>query len=246
MSSLLPNSRALLVVTTVDRMGADGPATGLWLSEFAGPFFDLRDAGFTVEVASPRGGNAPVDPRSKPGMLSSEEPAVSRFKADEHARNWLFNTLPVASVNPDDYAVVVLCGGHGTLWDFPHSEPLTDLLLSTNARGAVIGAICHGPAAFCNERAGEIVRGKTMTCFSNHEERLLGFDDNIPFFMETRLIEQGAVVEPGKPGGNTTIIDGNLVTAQGPGAVEKFGRLLLDALRERGGGQAGLSAGAAF
>lgn len=214
--------RVLLVVTSNNKLGSSGKETGFWLSEFAGPFYALKDAGYNIEVASPRGGEAPIDPRSRPGLVGVQPSPVRRYGNDEFARDWVRNTLPLDSVS-DEYRALVLVGGHGAMWDFPDNEALGGLVWHMLQRGGLVGAICHGPAGLiAAAKSGASLHGRELTCFSNREEELVGLDKYVPFFLENRLRELGVRLELGEPNSSTVVIDDNLITAQGPGAVEEF------------------------
>jgi putative intracellular protease/amidase len=229
------NGRVLLVLTSSDTLGGTGKPTGFHLNEFATPYFALLDAGYDVEVASIRGGQAPIDPRSAPKGGVPLPEGISRYQRDASARRAVENTLPIDRVG-DNYRAVVCVGGHGTMWDFPGNPALGDLLVRTNNRGGVVAAICHGPAAFVgatNTDGTPIFNGRPVCCYSNAEEVNLHLDQVVPFLLESRLAESGAIVRVGQPGSSTVVRDGNLITGQNSASADEFAQQVIWALKQQ-------------
>jgi putative intracellular protease/amidase len=215
----------LMIVTSHAQLGTTGTKTGFWLEELAAPYYELREAGFAVTLASPKGGKPPADPKSE----SSDAASVTRFLADKEAMALLETTKPLASITEkfDAYFVV---GGHGVMWDLAENEDLVRILGSANDDGRVVAAVCHGPAAFA--KLGKVVGGKRVTGFSNEEEDAAGLTAIVPFALETKLVELGGKYERGPKWGPFAVRDGNLVTGQNPASSAKVATLVVEALAE--------------
>lgn len=203
--------KAILIIVTSCSEIAPGEPTGLWFEEFAVPYMEFKNKGLKVTVASTHGGNAPIDPRSYP---SSEQ-----RQAWEEAINALKNTIPVASINPENFEAVFIPGGHGTMFDFPNSDDLRNVLQDFTRQNKVIAAMCHGPASLLGvtlEDGTPLVSGKTVTSFTNGEESEAGFTAKMPFLLESRLKELGANFVEQPNWSDHVQIDGNLITGQNP------------------------------
>jgi len=220
------NQRILMVVTSHDHIDADHP-TGLWLEEFAVPFVSFRRAGMDILVSSPKGGSAPVDPRSKP--------------SGEQEREWreataaLDRTEPLAKVGSEGLDALFLPGGHGTMFDLPGSVPLKKLLETLDAQGRVIAAVCHGPAGLVGAKRADgqpLVAGKRLTAFTNSEERAVELDGLMPFLLESRLRELGADFAPAPNWTDHVEIDGNLITGQNPQSSSSVAQAVIRALSD--------------
>jgi putative intracellular protease/amidase len=187
----MKNPHILMILTSAAKM-PNGEPTGLWLEEFAVPYEIFKEAGALITVASPRGAAAPIDPRSNP---SDDEAARWHVASDK-----LKNTAPLAEVEAKDFDAVFLPGGHGTMFDFPGNADLMRLLRDFDAARKPIAAVCHAPAALVTavDMTGALlVRGKTVTGFTDSEERAVKLEDQVPFLLETRLRELGADFKAG-------------------------------------------------
>lgn len=223
--------KILLIVTSHTQMGNTKEATGFWLEELATPYAEFTKAGAQVDIASPLGGKAPADPKSE--KESSE--ATRAFLADEVAKKKLANTLVLEKVK-DTYDAYFVVGGHGVMWDLATHAPLHSLLTKAYARGAVVSAVCHGPAALVGVKGPDgkpIVAGKRVAAFTNEEEKAVKLDTVVPFPLETRLREQGARFESGPMWGSFAVRDGRLITGQNPASSAAAAREVLAALREK-------------
>jgi putative intracellular protease/amidase len=210
----------LIVVTSHDRID-ENHRTGLWLEEFALPYEEFLKAGYSVTVASPKGGSAPLDPRSVEGEQWASARAV------------LQNTLPLNQVSGEGYDAIFLPGGHGTMFDLPDNAGLQKLLQSFAEADKVVAAVCHGPAGLVNVRLSDgtpLVSGKTLTAFTDDEERAAQLDKQMPFLLESKLREQGAkfVVAPNFAAHVQR--DGKLVTGQNPASSAGVARAVIEAL----------------
>ncbi len=216
--------RILMIVTSAERMPS-GKETGLWLEEFAVPYLQFREAGAEIEVASPKGGATPIDPRSKP------DPDQERAWAEAAGR--LRDTKSLDDIDPGRFDAVFLPGGHGTMFDLPEDRRLAGILERLEADGKVIAAVCHGPAGLVGARRGDgkpLVEGRRIAAFTDAEERAVELQDDVPFLLETRLRELGAHVETVDNFQEHAIRDGRLVTGQNPPSSKLTARLTLQAL----------------
>jgi putative intracellular protease/amidase len=219
----------LMIVTSAGTM-PNGKPTGLWLEEFAIPYNTLRDAGHALTVASPMGGDTPIDPRSSGDAQKHPE--------WQDAALHLQQAHPLEGLHAEDYAAVFIPGGHGTMFDFPDNPQLGALLADFHAQGKPIASVCHGPAAFVGVTRTDgkpLVEGYTLTAFSNTEEKLSGLDDVVPFLLSTRLHELGAHVENGVPMLSHVRQDRQLITGQNPKSSQHAAELLLKALEQGAG-----------
>jgi putative intracellular protease/amidase len=222
------NAKVLMIVTSHAQLGTSGQKTGFWLEELAAPYYELREAGFTIDVASPLGGKPPVDPKSE----SSDASSVKRFLDDPEAMAKLAATKRLDdSLEPYDAYFVV--GGHGVMWDLAESATLAGLLGRAHDDGRVVAAVCHGPAALSSvkDAAGApIVKGRRVAGFSNEEEDAVGLTGVVPFALETRLRELGGRYERGPKWSSFAVRDGKLVTGQNPQSSAAVARLVVEAL----------------
>lgn len=227
--------KALIVMTSVDTVPGIDRATGYYIDEMAAPYTALADAGAEITLSSIAGGEPPIDPNSLPEEGERPEP-VKRVLSDPITQRALKTTVPIAALNGADYDVVYLPGGHGTMWDFRQSGELARVVSEAWRAGAIVGAVCHGPAGLieATDAAGEsIVKGRKVNGFTNEEEAKVGLDDAVPYLLETALREAGGAYEKGAPFDAYAVRDGNLITGQNPASAEKVGALLVEALNAR-------------
>jgi len=221
-----------MVVTSHDKLGATGDKTGFWLEELASPYYVFRDAGATVDIASPRGGAAPYDPKSL-DRAGSRPASVERFLADAEAKGRVEATARLDAIDAGAYDAVFLAGGHGTMWDLPDSAALARIVGAVHDRGGAVAAVCHGPAGLVRATARDgrpIVAGKTVTAFTNAEEEAVKLTGVVPFLLESRLRELGASFVAGPMWQPHAVRDGKLVTGQNPASSERAARLVLEAI----------------
>ncbi|MBU5612991.1 type 1 glutamine amidotransferase domain-containing protein [Geomonas sp. Red51] len=219
--------KVLMVVTSSAQL-PDGKPTGLWLEEFAVPFLMFKEAGYRVTVASPAGGKAPVDPRSLEDKKKVQR--WSRVAAE------LDETMPLAEVVAERYDAVFLPGGHGTMFDFPGDATLKALLNKFAASDKVIAAVCHGPAGLVGVKKADgtpLVAGKTITAFTDAEEKAIQLDKVVPFLLESRLREEGAKFVVGQKWAAHTQVDGLLVTGQNPASSAGTAEAVIRMLKSR-------------
>lgn len=224
--------QALIIVTSHDRLGSTGRKTGFYYDEMAVPYWALVDAGLEVHLASIAGGVAPADPGSL-GSADDRPPAVTRFLADADAVEKIHNTRRIDDIDPDRYSVVFLPGGHGTMWDFPESQALATVIGRAYDNGAVIGAVCHGPAGLVAARRADgrpLVEGLRVNSFTNAEEAAVGLTEIVPFLLESRLRELGGRFESAPNFQPKAVRDGRLITGQNPASAPLVAEEMLRAL----------------
>ncbi|MEO5958680.1 MAG: type 1 glutamine amidotransferase domain-containing protein, partial [Opitutaceae bacterium] len=196
------------------------------------PYYAFTDKGYAVDIASPLGGAAPVDP----GSLTAADDtgsAAARFQADGAAQALIASTTALAAVDPASYAAVFVAGGHGAMWDLPEDLDLARAISSVDARGGVVAAVCHGPAGLVSARRGDgsaVVAGRRVAVFTDAEESAAGLTEVVPFLLESRFRELGAVVVPAPLWADNAVRDGNLVTGQNPASAGSAAALVLEAL----------------
>jgi putative intracellular protease/amidase len=224
-------SKVLMVLTSHDRLGDTGQKTGFWLEEFATPYYILKDAGLDVALASPKGGQPPLDPKSDDPAFQSE--AMERFKGDRQAQESLARTAKLSTVSAEDYDAIFYPGGHGPLWDLSEDRHSIALIEALYAAGKPVAAVCHGPAALRRAKAPDgspLVKGKSVTGFSNTEEAAVGLTQVVPFQVEEMLKQNGGNYSKAADWQPHAVSDGNLVTGQNPASSEATARAFLEQL----------------
>jgi putative intracellular protease/amidase len=222
----------LIVLTSHDQLGDTGEKTGFWLEEFATPYYVLKDAGAAITLASPKGGQPPLDPKSD--LPENQTEATKRFRADKAAQAALANTKELADVSANDFDAVFYPGGHGPLWDLSDNATSIALIEAFVRADKPVAAVCHAPAAFVNVRGKDgkyLVRGKRVTGFTNAEEQAVGLTEVVPFLLEDRLKERGGVYSKGANWAPYAQVDGKLVTGQNPASSGPAAKALLKLLR---------------
>ena len=224
--------KILMVLTSHDRMGDTGHATGFWLEEFAAPYYVFKDAGAEITLASPKGGQPPVDPNSQAEEALTEE--TRRFEADGEAKAQLAATLKLADVQVDDFDAVFFPGGHGPLWDLTENADVKRLIEAFISADRPVAAVCHAPTVLLQVHApdGEsLVKGRRVTGFANSEEDAVGLTEVVPHLLEDALKAQGARYERGPDDfAPFQLRDGLLITGQNPASSAPTAQLLLETL----------------
>ncbi|WP_334191037.1 type 1 glutamine amidotransferase domain-containing protein [Noviherbaspirillum sp.] len=226
----------LMVMTSHDQLGDTGRKTGLWLEEFAAPYFLFKDAGAEVTLVSPKGGQVPLDPKSDDP--SSQTESITRFKQDTEAQEALANTLPLSSIHPDVYDAVFYPGGHGPLWDLADNRDSILVIETIYNQDKPVAAVCHGPAVFKNAHRNDgkpLVEGKRVTGFANSEEEAAQLTNIVPFLVEDVLKQNGGQYSKGADWSEHVVEDGNLITGQNPASSEAAARAVLERLRNESG-----------
>jgi putative intracellular protease/amidase len=211
----------LMVLTSHDQLGNTGKKTGFWLEEFAAPYYIFKDAGATITLASPKGGQPPLDPKSDEPDAQTD--ATRRFKDDRAAQQALANTVKLSTISADDYDTVFYPGGHGPLWDLAEDPDSIKLVETMYGSGKLVAAVCHAPGVFRHTRAPDgapLVKDKQVTGFANSEEAAVQLTDIVPFLVEDMLIQNGGKYSKGPDWQPYVRTDGNLVTGQNPASSE--------------------------
>ena len=223
--------KILMVLTSHDQLGNTGRKTGFWLEEFAAPYYVLSDAGAEITLASPAGGQPPLDPKSAEADFLTD--ATRRFDADAQAQAALANTLKLSGIKADEYDALFYPGGHGPLWDLAEDRHSIALIESMYVSGKPVAAVCHAPGVLKGATLADgsaLVKGKSLTGFSNSEEAAVQLTDVVPFLLEDLLQEKGANYSSADDWQPYTVTDGNLITGQNPASSEQVAQALLEKL----------------
>ncbi|MFT7614373.1 MAG: putative intracellular protease/amidase [Parvicellaceae bacterium] len=226
------NMKVLFVLTSHDELGDTGEKTGFWVEEFAGPYYTLLDKGVEITLATPKGGKAPIDPRSDSPDNATE--STKRFDNDQEAQEGIKNTHKLTDIKADDYDAVFYPGGHGPLWDLSKDETSIKLIETFNAQEKPIAFVCHAPAALKNVKGTDgdfIVKGKKVTGFTNSEEKAVELLDVVPFLVEDMLKENGGIYSKGEDWSVYVLQDGNLITGQNPASSKLVAEKLFEATK---------------
>lgn len=221
----------LMVLTSHDRLGDTGKKTGFWLEEFAAPYYAFIDAGANVTLVSPAGGQPPLDPSSDTEDTQTKD--TKRFKEDAKAQEHLANTKKLADIKADDFDSVFYPGGHGPLWDLAVDKNSINLIENFVQQDKPVAFVCHSPAALKNVKIdGEyLVKGKTVTGFTNSEEDAVGLTDVVPFLVEDALKANGGNYEKAADWESFVVEDGLLITGQNPASSEEAAKRLMAKLQ---------------
>lgn len=222
----------LMVLTSHSALGDTGEMTGFWVEEFATPYYIFKDAGVAITIASPAGGQPPIDPKSE--LPDFQTPSTQRFDDDKELQQALANSVKLSSVNVADYDAVFYPGGHGPLWDLTNDATSITLIEDFVKSDKPVGAVCHATAALLKARTDDgepIVKGKAITGFSNSEEDAVQLTDVVPFLLEDELTKQGADYQKGADWNVFAVQDGLIITGQNPASSEAAAEKLLAHLK---------------
>lgn len=222
--------KILMVLTSHDQLGNTGRKTGFWLEEFAAPYFVFRDAGVQLILASPTGGQPPIDPKSD--LPESQTDAMARFKQDASAQKALAQTAKLADMKSQDFDTVFYVGGHGPMWDLAESADSIALLESFYNSGKPIALVCHSPGVLrhVSHKGAPLVKGKHVTGFTNREEEAVTLTHVVPFLVEDELMRLGAIFEKVVNWQPFHVVDGRLITGQNPASSTGAAQALLSLL----------------
>lgn len=226
----------LIVLTSHDELGTTGKKTGFWLEELAAPYYAFLDAGASITLASPKGGQPPLDPKSN--EPDAQTASTRRFEADAEATAKLANTVRLDSVAQGDFDTVFYPGGHGPLWDLAGDRNSIALIESFIGAGKPVGLVCHAPGVLRHVKATDgnpLVKGKKVTGFTNSEEAGVGLTDVVPFLVEDTLKSLGGDYSKGADWGSHVVSDGLLITGQNPASSEEAANVLLKKTAEARG-----------
>ncbi len=224
--------KVLIVLTSHDTLGTTGLKTGFWLEELAAPYYVFQEAGADIVLASPQGGQAPIDPKSNEAGFQTE--ATRRFEADEHAVAALAKTEKLSEVAAADFDLVFYPGGHGPLWDLTHDQHSLALIETTYAAGKPLALVCHASGVLQNAKdaaGAPLVAGKKVTGFTNSEEAAVQLTEIVPYLVEDQLKAKGGVFSAGNDWESHVVQDGHLITGQNPGSSAATAHLALKQLQ---------------
>lgn len=223
-------NKILIVLTSHNQLGTTGRATGFYLPEAAHPYAQFAAAGYEVDFVSPKGGEPPMD------GVDRSDPIQQAFLDNAAVMAKVRSTLRPEQVDPRDYDVIFYAGGHGVMWDFPANEQLANIAAAIYEQDGVVAAVCHGPAGLVNIRLSDgnyLVDGKTVSTFTNEEEQAVGLTGVVPFLLETRLQERGAVISKTANFQPHTAVSERLVTGQNPASAGAVAERVLEVLGAR-------------
>jgi putative intracellular protease/amidase len=221
----------LIVLTSHDKLGETGLKTGFWLEEFASPYYTFIDAGVNITIASPNGGQPPLDPKSDEADFQTS--FTNRFKQDTKAQEALANTVKLSTINESDFDAIMYPGGHGPLWDLTNDKKSISLIEEFVAAGKPVATVCHSPSVLLNVKLpdGEyLLKDKNVTGFSNTEEEAVQLEKVVPFLLEDELIKRGGKYSKIADWNPYAVVDGKLITGQNPGSSENVAKELLKLL----------------
>jgi putative intracellular protease/amidase len=223
--------KILMVLTSHNVLGKTGRPTGFWLEEFAAPYYVFKDAGVEVTLASPKGGQPPIDPKSD--LPENQTDAMARFKQDPVAQTALAHTVKLAEVKAEDFDTVFYPGGHGPMWDLAEDPISIALIEAFYNSGKPVAAVCHAPGVLHKVvyRGEPIVKGKRVTGFANSEEEAVGLTDVVPFLVEDELKRLGGIYEKAADWQSFVVVDGRLITGQNPASSTAGAKELLKLAR---------------
>ncbi|MDR9754989.1 type 1 glutamine amidotransferase domain-containing protein [Pseudomonas sp. SZMC_28357] len=220
--------KILMVLTSHDQLGDTGKKTGFWLEEFAAPYYVFKDAGAQLTLASPKGGQPPLDPKSdEPDFQTA---ATDRFKNDAAAQSALASTALLSTARAEDYDAVFYPGGHGPMWDLAEDRVSIALIEAFWKAGKPVSLVCHAPGVLRHVKDADgqpLVKGKRVTGFSNSEEEAVQLTQVVPFLVEDMLKANGGIFSKGDDWASYTVTDGMLLTGQNPGSSEAVAEALL-------------------
>ena len=225
--------KILMVLTSHDILGDTGRMTGFWLEEFAAPYFVFRDAGVDLTLASPKGGQPPIDPKSD--LPENQTEAMTRFKQDDVAKKALSSTRKLADMKSQSFDTIFYVGGHGPMWDLVDNPYSIRLIESFYNSGKPVAAVCHSPAVFHRVmyQGVPLVKGKRVTGFTNGEEAAVNLTHVVPFLVEDELRRIGAAYEKAPDWESFALVDGRVVTGQNPASSTAAAQLLIKVLSQQ-------------
>ena len=225
--------KILMVLTSHDQLGDTGRKTGFWLEEFAAPYFVFRDAGVELTLASPKGGQPPIDPKSD--LPEEQTPAMTRFKQDKQAQKDLSQTVKLSDMKSEDFDTIFYVGGHGPMWDLVDNPDSIALIESFYNSGKPVAAVCHSPGVFHRVmyRGEPLVKGKRVTGFTNGEEATVGLTHVVPFLVEDELKRIGGLYEKAADWAPFALVDNRVVTGQNPASSTVAAKALMELLAVR-------------
>ncbi|GAC1595459.1 MAG: type 1 glutamine amidotransferase domain-containing protein [Ginsengibacter sp.] len=225
--------KVLIVLTSHSELGNTGKKTGFWIEEFAAPYYILKDSGIDITLASPKGGQPPIDPKSS--EPESQTDATRRFDDDKEVQSKLANTKILSELRSDDFDGVFYPGGHGPIWDLTNDQDSINLIQSFWKARKPVAAVCHAPSVLLNvkdEKGDYLLKGKNVTGFANSEEQAVQLTDIVPFLLEDELKSKGATYSKKEDWSSYVVKDGLLVTGQNPASSAEAAKELIALLKK--------------
>jgi putative intracellular protease/amidase len=223
--------KILMVLTSHDQLGDTGHKTGFWLEEFAAPYFVFRDAGVKLTLASPKGGQPPVDPRSD--LPENQTPAMTRLKQDAQAQKDLANTVKLSDMRSEGFDTIFFVGGHGPMWDIVDNPDSIALIESFYNSGKPVAAVCHSSAVYHRVmiNGAPLIKGRRVTGFTNGEEAFMKLTNVVPFLVEDELMRTGAIFEKVADFQPLAVVDGRVISGQNPASSAGTAQAVLDYMK---------------
>ena len=218
--------KILIVLTSHTELGNSGKKTGFWLPELTHPYYEFTEAGYSVDVSSIEGGMAPLDNKS----FEEDDEYHQVFLNDAKLMAKVIKSIPLAKINPNDYQVIMFAGGSGPMWDFPDNKDINRISSAIYESNGIVSAICHGNAALINIRLSNgklLIANKQVSAFTNEEEASLGTTKIVPFLLQDKLIERGAIHVYGKPWEENVVVEDRLITGQNPASAKKVAQSII-------------------
>jgi len=225
--------KVLIVLTSHSELGNTGHKTGFWIEEFTSPYYALKDAGAEITLASPKGGQPPIDPKSAEPANQTE--ATKRFDNDKGLQQLLANTKKLSEITADDFDAVFFPGGHGPLWDLTNDTNSIQLIQNFWKAKKPVAAVCHAPSVLLNvkdENGNPLVKGKNVTGFTNSEEEAVQLTKVVPFLLEDELKNKGGNYSKKQDWSSYVVTDGLLITGQNPASSEAAAKQLIELLKK--------------
>lgn len=221
------SKKVLFVLTSHDKLGNTGKKTGFWSEELAAPYYALADKGIEIVLASVKGGQPPIDPKSEEASFQTE--TTKRMDNDTVLLDKLKNTIPLEEVKMEDFDAVFYPGGHGPIWDLAESKISQKLIVDFYTANKPVAFVCHAPGVLKDVKVdGEyLVKGKNVTGFTNTEEDAVELTNVVPFLVENMLVKNGGIYTKIADWSPYAVVDGLLVTGQNPASSEKVAEELL-------------------
>jgi len=226
------SEKILIVLTSHTELGNTGKKTGFWLPELTHPYYEFSNAGYSVDVASIEGGMAPIDSKA----FEEDDKYHQVFLNDAKLMAKVIQSIPLAKVNPNDYQVIMLAGGSGPMWDFPDNKDINRISSAIYENMGIVSAVCHGNAGLINIRLSDgklLIAGKRLSAFTNEEEASLGTTEVIPFQLQDKLIERGAIHVYGKAWEENVVVENRLITGQNPASAKKVAQSIIMLLEQK-------------
>lgn len=222
--------KVLIVLTSHDQLGDTGNKTGFWLPELTHPYYRLKKANVEVDIASIKGGLAPIDAKA----FTEADEYHQKFLNDAELLTKVINSIPLASVDASQYDAVIYSGGSGPMWDFPNNKDINRISNDIYQNNGIVAAVCHGVAALTEVRLSNgdlLIQGKRVTGFSNIEESQLGTENIVPFLLQDKLVAQGASYVEASPWQENVVVDGRIITGQNPASATPLADAIIKQLQ---------------